>query len=78
MSFFQVAELKAHMPMEMLRMIKRTFKDALGKLLNSEPLSLIIFKPQQKHLCTLIKTHDKCSLNINNKYKHEFRAKINK
>ncbi|XP_015780772.1 PREDICTED: uncharacterized protein LOC107358697 [Acropora digitifera] len=26
----QVAELKAHMPMEMLRMIKRTFRDALG------------------------------------------------
>ena len=28
---FQVAELKTHMPMEMLKMIKRTFKNALGK-----------------------------------------------
>ena len=37
-SVFQVAELKAHMPMEMLRMIKRTFRDALGKLLHSKPL----------------------------------------
>jgi len=27
----QVAELKAHMPMEMVRMIKRSFKDALGR-----------------------------------------------
>ena len=35
---FQVAELKAHMPMEMLRIIKRTFRDALGKLLNSKTL----------------------------------------
>ncbi|KAJ7391182.1 hypothetical protein OS493_019313 [Desmophyllum pertusum] len=26
----QISELKAHMPMEMLRMIKRSFKDALG------------------------------------------------
>jgi len=27
----QVAELKTHMPMEMVRMIKRSFKDALGR-----------------------------------------------
>lgn len=27
----QVAELKSHMPMEMVRMIKRSFKDALGR-----------------------------------------------
>lgn len=32
---FQVAELKAHMPIEM---IKRTFRDALGKRLNGKPL----------------------------------------
>ena len=57
-SIFQVAELKAHMPMEMLRMIKRTFRDALGKLLNSKPLSLIIYETQQKYLCTLMKTLD--------------------
>ena len=54
------------MPMEMLRMIKRTFRDALGKLLNS------------KNLCTLMKTHDNCSIHICNKYIQEFRAKINK
>ena len=29
--FYQVAELKTHMPMEMLRMIKRSFKDSLGE-----------------------------------------------
>ena len=74
-SIFQVADLKAHMPMEMLRMIKRTFRDALGKLLNSKPLPLTIFKTQQKHLCTLMETHDKCSIHITNKYIHEFRAK---
>ena len=53
------------MPMEMLRMIKRTFRDALGKLLNSKPLSLI-FETQQKHLCTLMKTLDiiKCYIYI--------------
>ena len=34
----QVAELKAHMPMEMLRMLKRTFKDALG--MNSNYITL--------------------------------------
>ena len=45
--------------MEMLRMIKRTFRDALGKLLNSKPLSLIVFNTQQKPLYTLINTHDK-------------------
>ena len=79
-SVFQVAELKAHMPMEMLRMIKRTFRDALGKLLNSKPLSLIKVKTQQKHLCTLMKTRDKCSIYITNKYihVHELWAKINK
>ena len=64
--------------MEMLRMIKRTFRDALGKLLNSKPLSSIIFETQQKHLCTLMKTHDECSQYIINKYIHEFRATINK
>ena len=51
------------MPMEMLRMIKRTFRDALGKLLNSKSNS---------------KTHDNCSIHIGNKYIQEFRAKINK
>lgn len=64
--------------METLRMIKRTFRDALGKLLNSKPLSLIIFKTQKKHLCTLMKTHDKSCIHITNKYIHEFRAKTNK
>lgn len=78
-SVFQVAELKAHMPMEMLRMIKRTFRDALGKLLNSKPLSLIIFETQQKHLCTLMKTLNIISvLYISTMYIHKFRATINK
>ena len=67
------------MPMEMLRMIKRTFRDALGKILNSKPvINNKLFEPQQKYLCTLMKTHDKCSIYIINKYIHEFKATINK
>ena len=67
------------MPMEMLRMIKRTFRDALGKILNSKPvINNKLFEPQQKYLCILMKTHDKCSIYIINKYIHEFKATINK
>ena len=65
--FFQVAELKAHMPMEMLRMIKRTFKNALGKHINNilyskSHIYIIIhnnLKLPTEKLCTL--SQDQCN-----------------